>query len=82
VSIAVKRNLCIVNWPNTIAAPGPEFDYHTMEAEEIKLLLGNFIATVREGRDPKESNVPRIKRWGPGTFQSLGIVILCCSHPT
>ena len=53
-----------------------------MEAEEIKLLLGNFIATVREGRDPKESNVPRIKRWGPGTFQSLGIVILCCSHPT
>jgi hypothetical protein len=47
--------------------PGPEFNYHTLEADEIKLLLGNFIETLREGRDFKESNVPRIKRWTAGT---------------
>ena len=70
-----------MNWPNTIAAPGPEFDYHTVEADEIKLLLGNFIATVREGRDPKESTAPRIKHWSPGSFQSLGFALLCCSYP-
>jgi hypothetical protein len=66
VSIAIKLGIRIVNWPSAIIAPGPEFNYHTLEADEIKLLLGDFIETLREGRDIKESNVPRIKRWTAG----------------
>jgi hypothetical protein len=66
VSIAIKRKLRIINWPNTIPPPGPGFIYHTIEAEEIKLLLGDFIQTVREGGEIKHSNVPRIKCWRSG----------------
>ena len=68
VSIAIKRKLRIVNWLATILAPGPDFNYHTVEADEIKILLGNFIGTLHEGRNVKDSNIPRIKCWTPGIY--------------
>ena len=73
-SIGAKRKLRIIGWPNSVVAPGPDFDYHTIESDEIKLILGNFIATLREGRDIKESTIPRIKQWTSGTDYKLSDV--------
>ena len=62
MSISAKHKLRIIGWPNSVVAPGPDFDYHTIKSDEIKLIICNFIATLHEGRDIKESNFSQIKQ--------------------
>ncbi|GBE80068.1 hypothetical protein SCP_0212710 [Sparassis crispa] len=58
---ASTYKLCIVDWPPAILALGPDFEFRSLNAAELKVLTDGFIEACQKGR----TNIPilHIIRW-------------------
>lgn len=64
--VAAKEELCIVNWPDNVMAPGPGFDLKKLTPAELQLLVGAYIDAVQSGSDVNGTTF-HIKKWSQGT---------------
>lgn len=81
--VAAKEQICIVNYPDDVIPPGPNFDVKKLSATELQLLVGPYIATIQEEKDIT-GTMFRVKKMVPryvfGTSYYFSFLTLLCSR--
>ena len=63
--VAAKEQICIVNYPDDVIPPGPNFDVKKLSSTELQLLVGPYIAAVQAEKDITGTTF-RVKKWSQG----------------
>ena len=67
--MAMVNELRIVNWPEEVPTPGPDFEMKTLSTSALRLLVTEYIEAKRR-RDPP-TDAPRFERWTEGESSHL-----------
>ena len=67
---SAKEQLTIVNYPDGVLPPGPDFKIKKVSAMALQLLVGRYIEAIEKG-DNTEGTHFSIEKWKDGVFTSI-----------
>ena len=60
--VAAKEQICIVNYPDGVIPPGPNFNVNKLSITELQLLVGQYIAAIQAEEDIA-GTIFRVVKW-------------------
>jgi hypothetical protein len=64
LEMAWRHHLCIIDWPDDVPPPGPDFVFKAVKAEHLKALVCNYIRKIKN--PSSDVAYPTIIRWSDG----------------